>query len=154
MNTLKNILLVEDNPNDVELVREAFYENNLINDLVVVGDGEQALDYLYRRGKFADRNQNDPAIILLNLKMLKMDGLEVLAAVKRDPGLHAIPIVMMTSSREESDLIRSHELGVNGYVVKPIDFEQFLTAARQLGIFWAIFNERPKAQSHPAGGNR
>ena len=146
MNTLKNILLVEDDPNDVELMREALYENNLVNDLTVVHDGEQALDYLYRRGKFAERNQIDPAVILLDLKLPKMDGLEVLATVKNDPALRLIPIVMMTSSREESDLVRSYELGVNAYVVKPVDFEQFVIAVRQLGIFWAILNERPKTQ--------
>ena len=146
MSTLKNILLVEDDPKDVELMREALYENHLVNDLIVVHDGEQALDYLYRRGKFAERNQIEPAVILLDLKLPKMDGLEVLATVKNDPALHLIPIVMMTSSREESDLVRSYELGVNAYVVKPVDFEQFVTAVRQLGIFWAILNERPKTQ--------
>ncbi len=141
MQALKTILLVEDNPNDVELTLEALADYRLANDIVAVNDGEQALDYLYRRGRFAGRAPMLSAVILLDLKMPKVDGLAVLRTVKADPDLKCIPIVMLTSSREERDLIESYQLGVNAYVVKPVDFGQFVEAIKKLGYFWAVLNE-------------
>lgn len=138
-----SILLAEDNPNDVELTLTALAENNLANEVVVVTDGEEALDYLFRRGRFKLRAAGHPAVVLLDLKMPRRDGLQVLQAVKQDEALKTIPIVMLTSSREEQDLVRSYQLGVNAYVVKPVDFEAFIAAVRQLGIFWAVHNEPP-----------
>ena len=143
MQDLKTILLVEDNPNDVELTLEALADYRLANDIVVVNDGEEALDYLYRRGRFAARDPMLPAVILLDLKMPKVDGLTVLRTVKADPGLKCSPIVMLTSSREERDLVESYQLGVNAYVVKPVDFGQFVEAIKKLGYFWAVLNEPP-----------
>jgi CheY-like chemotaxis protein len=140
---IKSILLAEDNPNDAELTLTALEEHNLANDVVTVGDGAEALDYLFRRGKFATRLNGNPAVILLDLKMPKVDGLEVLRTVKSDAQLKGIPIVMLTSSREESDLLRSYELGVNAYVVKPVSFKEFIEAVKQLGVFWALINEPP-----------
>ncbi len=143
MTTLRRVLLAEDNPNDVELTLAAFEEHKLANEVVVVNDGAEVLDYLYRRGKFQMRSGGQPAVILLDLKMPKIDGLEVLRQTKSDPALKQIPVVMLTSSREESDLVASYHLGVNAYVVKPVDFEEFLNAVKTLGIFWAIINEPP-----------
>jgi CheY-like chemotaxis protein len=140
---LKRILLVEDNPKDVELALEALEEHNLANDVVVVRNGAEALDYLYRRGEFSTRPEGNPAVVLLDLKMPKVDGMEVLQKIKTDEQLKMIPIVMLTSSREEQDLVRSYQLGVNGYVVKPIDFQQLVEAVKQLGLFWAVLNEVP-----------
>lgn len=140
---IKSILLAEDNPNDAELTLTALGEHNLANDVVTVGDGAEALDYLHRRGKYANRLNGNPAVILLDLKMPKVDGLEVLRSVKSDAQLKGIPIVMLTSSREESDLLRSYELGVNAYVVKPVSFREFIDAVKQLGVFWALINEPP-----------
>lgn len=143
MSDLKRILLVEDDPHDVELTLTALDEHHLANEVVVVNDGAEALDYLYRRGKFAMRNGNHPAVVLLDIKMPKVDGLEVLRTIKSDDRLKSIPVVMLTSSREEKDLMDSYKLGVNAYVVKPVDFQQFIGAVKDLGAFWAIINEPP-----------
>lgn len=140
---LKRIVLAEDNPNDVELTLAALNEINLANEVVVVHDGAETLDYLHRRGRYASRPAGNPAVLLLDLKMPKVDGLDVLRALKADAGLKTIPVVMLTSSREEQDLVRSYELGVNAYVVKPVDFREFIDAVRQLGAFWAVVNEPP-----------
>ena len=149
MNELRSILLAEDNPNDVELTLTAFTEYNLVNEVFVVSDGEEALDYLYQRGRFKARPNGNPAVILLDLKMPKVDGLEVLRTIKQDEKLKNIPVVMLTSSREEPDLLRSYQLGVNAYVVKPVDFQSFTDAVKQLGAFWALFNEPPPGSMHP-----
>jgi len=150
MSTLKSILLVEDNPNDVEMTLAALAEYNLANDVIVVNDGEEALDYLCFRGKFLLRGSGNPAVVLLDLKMPKVDGLEVLRTIKHDERLRNIPVVMLTSSREEQDLVRSYALGVNAYVVKPVDFQAFLDAVKQTGIFWAVHNEPPHGGASPA----
>ncbi len=142
---LKRILLVDDSERDREMALEALASHNLANEVVPLRDGVEALDYLYRRGDFAGRPEGLPAVILLDLKMPRMDGLEVLRVLKGDPALRAIPIVVMTSSREESDLVRSYESGANAYVVKPVRFQEFLEAVRQLGAFWALLNEPPPA---------
>jgi CheY-like chemotaxis protein len=146
MADLKPILLVEDSPNDIELTLAALEKSQLANDIVICRDGADALDYLYRRGAYADRGARDPAVVLLDLKLPKIDGLEVLAAVKGDPDMRTIPIVMLTSSREESDLVRSYELGVNAFVVKPVGFKAFFEAIQDLGVFWAVLNEPPRRQ--------
>ncbi|MBD1836879.1 response regulator [Coleofasciculus sp. FACHB-64] len=143
MKELKRILLVEDSPNDVELTLAALEENHLANEVVVVRDGEEALDYLYRRGIFKLRIEGNPVVVLLDLKLPKVDGLEVLAQLKSDPTMKVIPIVMLTSSREEQDLIRSYDLGVNAYVVKPVDFHEFVNAIKEIGLFWAVVNQPP-----------
>lgn len=143
MNELNRILLVEDNPHDVELTLAALAENKLANEVVVTRDGAEGLDYLYRRGQFKLRAEGNPAVILLDLKMPKVDGLEVLRLIKSDMELKAIPVVMLTSSREEEDLIASYHLGVNAYVVKPVNFGDFVDAVKQLSVFWAIVNEPP-----------
>jgi CheY-like chemotaxis protein len=140
---LKRILLAEDNPKDIELTLEALEEHNLANDVVVVRDGADALDYLYRRGAYSNRPEGNPAVVLLDLKMPKVDGLEVLRQIKTDEELKVVPIVMLTSSREEQDLVKSYQLGANAYVVKPIDFQQVVEAIKQLGLFWAVLNEPP-----------
>jgi len=140
---LKHILLVEDSTRDVELTLEALTEHNLANNVVVARDGAEALDYLYRRGPFADRPAGNPAVVLLDLKMPRMDGLEVLRIVRADEGLSAVPVVMLTSSTEERDLVESYALGVNAYVVKPVAFSDFLDAVRNLGLFWAVINQPP-----------
>jgi CheY-like chemotaxis protein len=143
MSEMKRILLVEDTPNDIELTLAALEENNLANEVVVVRDGAEALDYLYRRGVFKLRTAGHPAVVLLDLKLPKIDGLEVLAQVKSDDDLRAIPVVMLTSSREEQDLVRSYNSGVNAYVVKPVGFSEFVAALKELGLFWAVINEPP-----------
>jgi len=143
MTELKRIVLAEDNPNDVELTLTALSEINLANEVVVVRDGAEALDYLFQRNAYADRPPGNPAVLLLDLKMPKVDGLDVLRAIKADDRLKTIPVVMLTSSREEQDLVRSYKLGANAYVVKPVDFPRFLDAVRQLGAFWAVLNEPP-----------
>jgi len=140
---LKHVLLAEDNIHDVELTLTALRANNLANEVVVVRDGAEALDYLKRRGQYAGRDGSQPALMLLDLKMPKVDGLEVLRHVKTDPELRLIPIVVLTSSREEQDLLRSYDLGVNAYVVKPVDFHDFVDAVKVLGGFWAVLNEPP-----------
>ena len=151
---LKHILLAEDNAADVELTLEAFRQNRVVNEVVVVRDGAQALDYLYRRNGYADRPGGRPALVLLDLKMPKVDGIEVLRQVKADPQLKTIPVVVLTSSREEQDLVRTYDLGVNAYVVKPVDFGQFADAVKTIGKFWAVINEVPsrKTQASAAGG--
>lgn len=143
MASLKRILLVEDNPNDAELTMEALSRHNLANDVVWVHDGAEALDYLYCRDAFAGRECSDLVVILLDLKLPKVDGLEVLHTIKSDERLKIIPVVVLTSSREERDLVESYKLGVNAYVVKPVDFNAFINAVRELGVFWALINEPP-----------
>jgi CheY-like chemotaxis protein len=143
MSTLGRILLVEDDPKDVELTLTALEEYHLANEVVVARDGEEALDYLHRRGTFAARSSDNPAVLLLDLKLPKVDGLEVLHQVKSDEKLRVIPVVVLTSSHEERDMVASYRLGVNAYVVKPVDFHEFVNAIRELGIFWAIINEPP-----------
>lgn len=143
MGSLKRILLVEDNPNDAELTLEALSRHNLANDVTWVHDGAEALDYLYCREQYAGRGCSDPVVILLDLKLPKVDGLEVLAKIKSDERLRTIPVVVLTSSREERDLVDSYKLGVNAYVVKPVDFTIFINAVRELGVFWALINEPP-----------
>jgi CheY-like chemotaxis protein len=140
---VKRILLAEDSANDIELTLAALSEHRLANQIDVVRDGADALDYLYRRGAYANRTGGHPAVVLLDLKMPKVNGLEVLRAIKSDPAMHSIPVVMLTSSREEGDLIRSYQLGVNAYVVKPVEFGEFMQAVRQLGAFWAVVKEAP-----------
>jgi len=140
---LKPILLVEDNPHDLELTLIALSKSQLANEVVVVRDGAEALDYLHRRGEFATRQQGSPAVILLDLKLPKVDGLEVLKEIRHTEGLRAVPVVMLTSSKEEQDVVRSYQLGVNAYVVKPVDFNEFVRAIGDLGIFWAVLNEPP-----------
>jgi CheY-like chemotaxis protein len=146
MSKIKRILLAEDNENDVELTLTALQECRLSNEVEVVRDGAEALDYIYQRGKYSGRGDCLPCVILLDLKMPRVDGLEVLRQIKSDPALRHIPVVMLTSSREEKDLVLSYDLGVNAFVVKPVDFDQFLQAIRALGMFWAIVNEPPPAK--------
>lgn len=139
----KPILLVEDSKKDIELALDALAEFNLANEVVVLRDGADALDYLYRRGAYTANTEELPALVLLDLKMPKVDGLEVLRQLKADPKLKRVPVVMMTSSREQTDLIRSYDLGVNSYVVKPVKFDEFVGAVKQLGVYWALVNEAP-----------
>ena len=143
MMPLPRILLVEDSPRDAELALDALAANQLANEVVHVRDGADALDYLHRRAPFANRPEGEPAVVLLDLKMPKVDGLEVLRQMKGDPQLKLIPVVIMTSSREEGDVLRSYELGVNAYVVKPVKFGEFVDAVKQVGAFWAVVNEPP-----------
>jgi len=143
MTSIGRILMVEDDPKDVELTLTALEDYNLANEVVVTGDGEEALDFLYYRGKWASRPRENPAVMLLDLKLPKVDGLEVLRQVKSDENLHLIPVVVLTSSREEKDLVTSYRLGVNAYVVKPVDFHEFVNAIRELGVFWAVINAAP-----------
>jgi DNA-binding response OmpR family regulator len=143
MNELGRILIVEDDPKDVELTLIALEEYNLANEVVVTRDGEEALDYLYCRGNFKMRSSDNPAVLLLDLKLPKVNGLEVLQQIKSDEKLKMIPVVVLTSSREERDMVTSYKLGVNAYVVKPVHFHEFVNAIKELGIFWAIVNEPP-----------
>lgn len=143
MSSIGRILLVEDDPKDVELTITALEEYNLSNEVVVASDGEEALDYLYYRGKFQKRSGENPAVLLLDLKLPKVNGLEVLQRIKADESLKLIPVVVLTSSREERDMVQSYKLGVNAYVVKPVDFHEFVNAIKELGVFWAIINEPP-----------
>jgi CheY-like chemotaxis protein len=140
---VKRIMLAEDNANDIELTMTALRENHLLNEVVVVRDGAEALDYLFKRNAHANRAGGNPAVLLLDLKMPKVDGIEVLRQVKADPQLRTIPVVVLTSSREERDLVRTYDLGVNAYVVKPVDFLEFVDAVKLLGGFWAVVNEPP-----------
>jgi len=143
MPPLTRILLAEDSDHDVELTLAALEEYNLANEVVVVNDGSEALDYLYQRGKYADHHNGLPVVVILDLKMPKVDGLEVLRQMKADSNLKQVPVVMLTSSREEQDLVRSYQMGVNAYVVKPVDFQKFVNSIKQVGFFWAIINEPP-----------
>ena len=143
MSTMGRILIVEDDPRDVELTLAALEEYNLTNEVVVTRDGQEALDYLYCRGQFNTRSDENPAVMLLDLKLPKIDGLEVLQQIKSDEHLKMIPVVVLTSSHEEKDMMRSYKLGVNAYVVKPVDFHEFVNAVKELGMFWAIVNEPP-----------
>ncbi|MCU0474285.1 MAG: response regulator [Bacteroidales bacterium] len=146
---IRTILLAEDNPRDVELTLEALSDHNLANNVIVVRDGVETMEYLRREGKYKQRKTGNPAVLLLDIKMPRMDGIEVLRAIRSDKLLKMLPVVMLTSSREEQDLIKSYELGVNAYVVKPVDFKAFIEAVKQLGVFWAVINEAP-----PLGNNR
>ena len=143
MKKLKQILLVEDSAKDRELIITAMEENKIANKIDVAIDGEEALDYLYKRGKYKSRKTNNPCVVLLDIKMPKVDGLEVLRQIKEDKKLKIIPVVVLTSSREETDMVKSYKLGVNAYVVKPVEFNDFFRAVKELGIFWAIINETP-----------
>ena len=142
-NELKRILLVEDSENDIEMTMEALAEHHLANQIDVVRDGQEALDYLFSRNKYASRPSINPVVVLLDVKLPKLNGIEVLQSIRSSPQLLRLPVVMLTSSREEPDLRRSYELGCNAYVVKPVDFQQFSTALKALGCFWAILNEPP-----------
>ena len=146
MTTLRRVLLVEDSPRDAELILDAFASNQVANEIIHVRDGADALDYLHRRGEFAARVDEQPALILLDLKLPKVDGLEVLRQIKGDPVLKMVPVVMMTSSRQEQDLVQSYQLGVNAYVVKPLKFQDFVEAVKQVGSFWAVINQVPGEQ--------
>lgn len=151
MADLRPILLVEDNPRDLELTLAALAKCQLANEIIIARDGAEALDYVYTRGDYSERPAGDPAVILLDLKLPKVDGLEVLATLKRDGNFRQIPVVMLTSSREERDLVTSYEQGVNAFVVKPVDFNAFFEAIESLGMFWAILNEPPPRASLPDG---
>ncbi|MBB1088162.1 response regulator [Lysobacter sp. SG-8] len=144
MSKLRTILLAEDSPADAEMAIDALREAHLANPIVHVEDGVEALDYLLRRGRFADRPEGDPAVLLLDIKMPRVDGLEVLRQLRADEALKSLPVVILSSSREESDLARSWDLGVNAYVVKPVDVDQFFDAVKVLGKFWGVFNEIPE----------
>lgn len=143
MEPLKRLLLVEDDPRDIELTLNALAHYNLANEIAVARDGAEALDYLYRRGAFAQRLAGNPVVILLDLKMPKLDGVEVLRRLKADEQMRLIPTVILTSSRETRDLEECYQLGVNAYVVKPVRFTEFVEAVKQLGVFWALINEPP-----------
>ena len=147
MNSLKRVLLVEDDIKDVELTLAALQENKLVNEVVVTRDGSEALDYLYRRGSYAMRTDGMPAVVLLDLKMPKVDGLQVLRQLKSDDRMRLLPVVILTSSRESHDLEECYKLGVNAYVVKPVTFGEFVEAVKDLGVFWAIINEPPPIAS-------
>lgn len=149
MSKAKQILLAENNPLDIEMTLAALSDHKLANEIIVVRDGAEALDYLYARGAFAQRPAGNPALVLLDIKMPRVDGLEVLRAIKQDENLRTIPVVMLTSSREEPDLVKSYKLGSNAYVVKPVDFASFVEAVKQLGVFWTVHNEVPSG-SPPA----
>ncbi|MBA3848587.1 MAG: two-component system response regulator [Opitutus sp.] len=154
MNSLRPILLAEDNPADVELTLEALRTAHIANEIIHLPDGEAVLDWLHARDRFADRPPGLPALLMLDLKMPKIGGLEVLQQLKSDPRLRTLPVVVLTSSREEQDVVRSYQLGVNGYVVKPVEYHCFIEAVSQLGVFWALVNEpppnRPLADENPS----
>ena len=149
MDELGKILLVEDDQNDAELTVMALTDNHLANEIVIAHDGEEALDFLYRRGAYTSTEGGNPIVVLLDLKLPKVDGLEVLKQVKSDPALRTIPVVMLTSSREERDLIRSYDLGTNAYVAKPVGFEEFIESLKEVGLFWTVVNHPP-----PGSGER
>lgn len=140
---IKTILLADDNKNDIELTLLAFKEFNLANSIEVVNDGVEVMEYLRFKGKFKKRNPGNPAVLLLDLKMPRMDGIEVLGEIRKDPAFRTIPVVMLTSSKEDQDIMNSYSLGVNAYVVKPVNFTQFVFTVKQLGAFWAVLNEQP-----------
>ena len=143
MNDLRPILLAEDNPKDVELTLEALSEHNLANKVVAVRDGVEALEFLRYEGRFKLRTRGNPAVLFLDIKMPRMDGIELLQIIRNDPVFKFLPVVMLTSSREESDLVKSYELGANAFVVKPVDFNHFMDVIKQIGVFWALINELP-----------
>ena len=143
MSAIRTILLAEDSLADAEMAIDALREANLANPIVHVNDGAEAMDYLYARGAYEGRTGGEPAVLLLDIKMPRMDGLEVLQQLRTDERLRRIPVVMLTSSREEPDLLRAYELGVNAYVVKPVEFKEFVAAISDLGVFWAVLNEPP-----------
>jgi CheY-like chemotaxis protein len=149
MPELKSILLAEDSPRDAELTLEALADNNIANRVTLVKDGVEAMEYLRCEGEYTTRKPGNPAVVVLDIKMPRMDGIEVLRAIRSDPALKLIPVVMLTSSREEQDLIRSYELGGNAYVVKPMKFLEFVEAVKQVGVFWAMLNELPPEGLHP-----
>jgi CheY-like chemotaxis protein len=149
MNTeVKKILIVDDSPKDVELTIAALAENNLANEVVVAEDGVEALEYLYKSGEFAAYEGGNPAVILLDIKMPRMDGIEVLKHIRSDPNFKLIPVIMLTSSREERDLVESYKLGANSYVVKPVDILQFINAIKLLGQYWVVINQLPSCRIH------
>jgi CheY-like chemotaxis protein len=143
MNEAKRILIAEDDENDAELILKAMEKYNITNEVVVVEDGAEALDYLYRRGDYKARAEGNPVLVLLDIKMPRVNGLEVLQEIRADEQLKLIPTAMLTSSRQEGDLLVSYQLGVNAYVVKPVDFNRFVEAVRELGVFWLMVNEPP-----------
>jgi CheY-like chemotaxis protein len=143
---IRTILFAEDNPRDTELTLEALADHNLANNVIVVRDGVETMDYLLREGKYQQRKPGNPAVLLLDIKMPRMDGIEVLRAIRSNNDLKMLPVVMLTSSREEQDLIKSYALGANAYVVKPVDFKEFIEAVKQVGIFWAVINEVPSGK--------
>ena len=143
MNHAKPILIAEDNPKDIELTMAALADHNLVNHVTVVRDGVEAMEYLRREGAYKERPPGLPAVVLLDIQMPRMDGLEVLRAIRADPALKMLPVVILSSSREEQDVMRSYELGINAYVVKPVKFSEFIEAVKQVGAFWAILNEPP-----------
>lgn len=143
MNNLKSILLAEDNPNDVELTLEALLENKIANPIVVVKDGVEVMEYLRRQGSDQQLNNSNPCLILLDIKMPRMDGIETLQAIRADQAFRAIPVVVLTSSKEEKDIVNAYNLGVNAYVLKPVVFQKFVEAVKQIGSFWAVLNELP-----------
>ena len=145
MNPIRTILLAEDSPADAEMAIDALRDAKLVNPIVHVEDGVEAMDYLLRRGAFANREAGNPSVLLLDIKMPRMDGLEVLKLLRADENLRLIPVVILSSSREEADLARSWDLGVNAFVVKPVDTDQFFEAVKTLGKFWAVINEAPEA---------
>jgi CheY-like chemotaxis protein len=151
MATPGRILLVEDDPNDVELTLSALTESRVANEVVVARDGEEALDYLYRRGAYTTREEGAPIVVLLDLKLPKVDGMEVLERTKADPDLQTIPVVVLTSSREEQDLVRSYHFGTNAYVVKPVNFHEFVQAVKELGLFWTVVNHPPPRSAGKEG---
>jgi CheY-like chemotaxis protein len=146
---LKPILLVEDNPKDLELTLVALERSNLANEVIALRDGAEALDYLMCRGSFRDRTKGNPAVVLLDLKLPKVDGLQVLEQIRSQESLQHLPVVVLTSSREEQDLLLSYRLGVNAYVVKPVGFQDFIAAIQDLGVFWAVLNEPPPGSFKP-----
>lgn len=144
MNKVINILLVEDNPDDVELTLHALKKNNIANPVKIVRDGQEAIDYLFYQGNYLDGDYDLPNVILLDLKLPKVDGIEVLHRIKSDRRIKLIPVVILTSSKEESDLLKSYDLGVNSYIRKPVDFDQFVETVRQIGFYWMLINEQPQ----------
>jgi CheY-like chemotaxis protein len=142
---LRPILLAEDNANDIELILTALADAKVANEIIVTRDGQEAMDYLYRRGHYAGLTTSAPSLVLLDLKMPRVDGREVLRQMREDPGLRGVPVVILTSSKEESDLLQTYKLGANAYVVKPVAFDEFLNAVGKIGIFWALLNELPPA---------
>lgn len=151
---IKTILMAEDNPKDIELTLEALAEHNLANQVVTVKDGVEAMEYLQHEGKYKDRKQGNPAVLLLDIKMPRMNGIEALREIRSDEKLKRLPVVMLTSSREEPDLNECYDLGVNAYVVKPVKFKNFIDAVKQIGVFWALLNEMPPEKNMTSQDHR